>query len=212
MAIQDRERLRQLVGDYYHGLITMDSYRAQRTELLDNIGAAVQDPSDAVTARRPPAAAKETPSGERASRDAAAPASASGSRKGVFIAVAIAVVAGAGYLLVTQMTGTGPDSTVEPEGAVPQIGRERGDALIEEFLSRNDWAPDSLGNFKLAWAALDDDQRRLAMEGRPYRRLSTKLHQRIGEEVALGTAPTSGRLASLVDFATTMGVPYRGSP
>jgi hypothetical protein len=46
MALNDNARLRQLVGDYYHGLISLDSYRQQRADLLDNIGVQFDEQSD----------------------------------------------------------------------------------------------------------------------------------------------------------------------
>lgn len=59
MALQDRERLRLLVSDYYHGLTTVESYRHQRAQLLDNIGADVDDHPETITTRQKLSVAKE---------------------------------------------------------------------------------------------------------------------------------------------------------
>ena len=43
MVIRDRERLRQLVRDYFNGALGAEAYRARRSELLDNIGAPIDE-------------------------------------------------------------------------------------------------------------------------------------------------------------------------
>ena len=213
MAGNDNARLRQLVGDYYHGLISRDSYRQQRADLLDNISAQIDEQSDTVRNESKPIAARVSPASEPAPASSGVPGSASGSIKKVIIAASIAGIVIVGLVVATQMfeIDTAPELGAKQEAAVPESGVARGDALIEEFLTRNDWSPDGLSNFQLAWGALDDGQRRLATEGRSYRQLTTRLHQRIREEIALGAAAGSDRLDSLEGFAETLGVPYRGA-
>jgi len=213
MAVNDNARLRQLVGDYYHGLISPDSYRQQRADLLDNIGAQVDEQSDPTTNERESSAAEVSPARESAPTNSGAPASTSGSRKGLIVAASIAGIVVVGLVVATQVFefDTGAKLGSEQEVLVPQSGLARGDALIDEFLSRKDWSDDSLSNFVLAWGALDDDQRQLAFEGRRFRVLTNVLHRRIREETALDSAPGAGRLDALKDFAVTMGAPYRES-
>jgi formylglycine-generating enzyme required for sulfatase activity len=213
MALNDNARLRQLVGDYYHGLISLDSYRQQRAELLDNIGAQVDEQSDTRTNKKKNSVAEAASAAKPAPASSGVPGSASGSRKSGIIAASIAGIVIVGLVVATQLfeIDTAPELDAKQEGAVPESGIARGDALIEEFLSRNDWSPDGLSNFRLAWGAMDDGQRRLATKGRSYRELTTRLHQRIREEIALGAAAGSDRLGSLEGFAETLGVPYRGS-
>ena len=213
MAMQDSERLRQLVGDYYHGLITPDSYREQRAELLDNIGAEIGERSDTITDRLKPS----QKTGATTSAPAPAPADpnvpASSSRP-KFLAIGAIVLAGivaVTYAVFVLGPGSGPGSTGVEGEDVEVRSPDFADALVEEFLGRNDWMEDSLNNFLLAWGALDDGQRQRATEGRRYRRLTTALHQRIREETALGGTPDGGRLESLISFATAMGSPYRES-
>jgi len=211
MAVNDNARLRQLVSDYYHGLITPDSYRQQRADLLDNIGAQVDEQSDTITNRRKPTEAEVSPAEESAKPRPAVPESASGKKRGVIIASIIAGIVVVGFVVATQMfeLGTAPGSGAE--APVSQSTLARGDALIDEFLSRKDWSDDSLSNFLLAWGALDDDQRQLAYEGRRFRVLTNVLHRRIREETALDSTPGGGRLDALKDFAVTLGAPYRES-
>ena len=213
MALNDNARLRQLVGDYYHGLISLDSYRQQRAELLDNIGAQVDEQSDTRTNKKKNSVAEAASAAKPAPASSGVPGSASGSRKSGIIAASIAGIVIVGLVVATQMfeIDTAPELGAKQEAAVPESGVARGDALIEEFLSRSDWSPDGLSNFQLAWRALDDGQRRLAKEGRSYRQLTTRLHQRIREEIALGAAAGSDRLDALEGFAETLGVPYRGA-
>jgi len=213
IVMQNRDRLRQLVGDYYHGLITLDSYREQRAELLDNIGAVLDERSDTVTNRKQPPPEKErqtsppVPTGSEVSK------SPSGSKTGVVVGVVIAAIAVIGYVVVTQIPdfGAARDPQTEQGGVVQESGLERGDALLQEFVSRNDWSDDSLSNFLLAWGALDEEQRQQSIDGRRYRQFTATLHQRIREESALVGAQSSGRLANLADFAVTIGAPYRAS-
>ena len=66
MARLEAKKLRVLVNDYYHGLITLESYREQRAELLDNIGQYVERAADTATTainRTAPAEAEVAESG-----------------------------------------------------------------------------------------------------------------------------------------------------
>jgi formylglycine-generating enzyme required for sulfatase activity len=213
MEVNDNARLRQLVGDYYQGLISPDSYRQQRAELLDNIGAQVDEQSNTRTNKKKNSVAEAASAAKPALASSGVPGSAPGSRTSVIIAASIAAIVIVGLVVATQLfeIDIAPELDAKQEAAVPESGIARGDALIEEFLSRNDWSPDGLSNFRNAWRALDDGQRRLATEGSSYRKLTTMLNQRIREEIALGAAAGSDRLGSLEGFAETLGVPYRGA-
>ncbi len=203
MAIPERDQLRQLVSDYYHGLITDESYREQRATLLDNIGSTSAADSD-TTARRPEVS-------KPAAREAAVKSAAAPKQERTFpiklvagIATLIVVVAGAYF-------GLGGRDRPAGEVTTTEVREETGygEALAEGFLSRSDWSDESLNNFLLAWEALDDEERRVAAKGTSFRRLTTRLHQRIREEVALGADPGDRQLASLTNFATAIGAPYR---
>jgi formylglycine-generating enzyme required for sulfatase activity len=201
MARREARKLRELVNDYYHGLITLESYREQRAELLDNIGHYVEKAPDSATTavdRKP-----VTPEVD----DEFSPKPAGKSKLPLVagVGVAIAAVAAGFYFLSI------PDG--EPGSASPAVGTEitvsdPGTAIIEEFLDRNDWSRDSIANFQIAWNALDDYQREDAFQQRVYRRLTTSLHQRIREEAALSTTPTP-RFTSMTKFAEALGAPYR---
>jgi len=213
MSILDSERLRQLVSDYYHGLITPESYREQRAELLDNIGAEIDGPSDITTDRTQPSKEKSTTTPAPKPADPKTPASSFRPKRLVIGAIVIAGIAAGIYAVFILELGSGwlPGSTAVQGDVVEERSSDFGDALAEEFLNRNDWMEESLNNFLLAWSALDDAQRQRATKGRPYRRLTTALHQRIREETALGGTPDGGRLETLMSFAITMGSPYRES-
>lgn len=205
MEIRESAQLRQLVNDYYHGLLTAESYRSRRASLLDNIGIDPGDQAD-VTATRP----KREQAAESTARPIATPAS-SGSRVSKKLVAGVVIAAGiaaGGYLGASffkgQGTGTATLSSGDPGESVGH-----GDALIESFLAREDWTRESLGNFLLAWEVLEESQRREVIEGRQYRRLTSELHKRIREEVALDTG--SEQLSTLTDFAEAIGAPYRQS-
>ena len=211
MALQESERLRQLVSDYYHGRTTLESYRQQRAQLLDNIGAGTVEQSAETTNRKPPPPVQLPPPSAAVPIEPEVTGSSFGPKQLAVGATAVVAIAAIAFVVSTQMpdSAMAPDSQLERSGPDSDSAVEPGDELIDEFLSRNDWTDDSLGNFLLAWGALDDGQRQLVTEGRRYRRLTTSLHQRIREEAALSDSANSDRLESLADFAATMGAPYR---
>ena len=206
MAIPDSKRLRQLVSDYYHGLVTSDSYREQRAFLLDNIGKHVEPEQD-MTAPRPQTratVAKADIPVRPANDDESA---SSGSKTAIIGVVVVAIVLVGAYLVLDPFAG--PDSTPgESDVAAEGGGPGPGDVLIEEFLAQNDWRQDSLGNFALAWEAMEAPQRNEATGGRQYRRLTTVLHRRIREHLALDGSADNNELASLMELAATIGAPY----
>jgi len=212
MAIQDSERLRQLVSDYYHGLITQDSYREQRAKLLDNIGAGNVEQPDTVTRKQQPAPEEfaETQPLSVSLEENSDSDSGSGSgfrpRSLVLGAVVLGGISVAAYLIFVQDIETDVQTEV-----IEERSSKFGDSLVEDFLSRNDWSVDSLSNFLLAWSSLDDAERQQSSEGRHYRRLRIRLHQRIGEETVLEDAVSNGQLRALTDFAAKIGAPYRES-
>ena len=166
MAIQDSKRLRQLVSDYYHGLITQDSYREQRKTLLDNIGAETAEQPDTVAREQPPAPEKPEPEEFAETQPLSVSldkSSGSGFRPkslvvGVAVLGGVAVVA---YLVFVQDfgVGTGIDSSGPQSNVIEERSSKFGDSLIEDFLGRSDWSADSLNNFFLAWNSLDDVER-----------------------------------------------------
>lgn len=211
MARKDGERLRQLVGDYGQGSISKQSYRKQRAELLDNIGAQVEEQSTTVTRPDKSPAEEDLPVAGSGAKHLATQTSGFAPKKGLTIAAAIAGIAAVAYLVVTQVFEFSTERVpgAAQDEAVRDNGTGAGEVLITEFLSENDWSEDSLNDLSRAWEALDDGQRELAKEGRRYRRFATTLHQRIREEIALGNVMGSGRLDLLTGFATTMGAPYK---
>ena len=217
MAVRDTERLRQMVTDYYHGLLTEDSYREQRAGLLDNLGVDVPDREDSITRAQAPVAEKAPSPPPREEKPASDADTSSGSKKRALGGVAIAAIVGvaiAAYVMLIP----GTDSGMEREQQLAESGSdidselEGGEALIQDFLDRNDWTSDSLSNFLLTWSLLNDDQRDKAVSDRRYRRLTTRLHQRIREEAALSNVANSPRMEALTGFAATIGAPYRESP
>ena len=211
MAVQESERLRQMVNDYYHGLLTEDSYREQRAQLLDNIGAEVTERSETITQKRQPAADKASSIPPPAPKDSSDASSSNRPKMLVIGGIVVAGIAAAAYVILIPMTDSemSPDPQLEQSESVAESGLESGDALLEEFLDRNDWTSGSLNNFLLTWSLLNDDQREQAIDGRRYRRLTTRLHQRIGEEAALSNASNNDRMKTLTGFAANIGAPYR---
>ena len=214
MSKQASEKLRELVGDHYHGLITVETYREERRQLLNDIAGFEVPTDETVRTRKEPVEDPPPATDTTVVKEPPPPPAAEAKKGGTAgVLVAVAVVAAAGLGAFVYLSGGGDDDPSTPaearvpadDGAVAAI--DRGDAIIQEFLSRNDWSGDGLANLEIAWGALDDEQRDSASNGRNYRRLSTRLHQRIREELALGS-DSSPRLDSLVSLAATIGAPY----
>ena len=211
MAVQDAKRLRELVSDYYHGLITPESYRQQRAKLLDSIGETVVPQLETTTDARPVPlpAADAVPKPSATTKD-----SQTAAQRPLAVVLGAIAVLGVGIVTVLLLTRS-PDSDqseeTSPQRADMTTDRVmgRGDSLLQDFLSRSDWSGDSLANFATAWRALEDDQRNLAAEGRQYRRLTSALHQRIREESAIGAEVTVTSLQQLIELAIALGAPYR---
>ena len=213
MAIRDGERLRQLVNDYYHGLLTEESYREQRGSLLDNLGTESVERSDTVTSEQRSAPGKSAKS--QLSPATADKSSGTGFRPRSLVigAVVLGGIAVGAFMVFVPGPGTGPatDETAGRGEVVEERSSNFGDSLIEDFLNRADWSADSLNNFLLAWNSLDDAERQRSTEGRHYRRLRIRLHQRIREEAVLSDAASNTQMQALTDFAAKIGAPYRES-
>jgi formylglycine-generating enzyme required for sulfatase activity len=209
MPNPESERLRQLVSDYYNGLVTAESYRQQRTQLLDNVGQPGVEPD--TTATRPRREEKAPPP-EKPVPTAAAPKSSS-PRFGPPAISAVAVIAAiaVGYFGLTFLMDADRSSGKQDVEEVVTFGAgtDRGIRMLEEFLSRNDWTSNSLEDFALDWEALDEGQRDEATGGRQYRRLTMLLHRRIREQLALDIGGGSEEVVALTDFASAIGAPYQ---
>ena len=212
MAVQDADRLRELVNDFYHGLITPESYRQQRAELLDNIGSPVEDHLE-ITTKAQQRRQSDADPGSTPSPRAADSSSVTQRPRGLVIAGVAILGVGIAAVLLTRTPDSNQDANIPPQqDEIPtERGTNSGDALLQEFLSRNDWSDNSLANFAIAWRTLDDQQRELAQAGLRFRRLAGVVNQRLREESALGTAETDLRVVALTEFATELNIAYRES-
>ena len=115
MAVQDARRLRELVSDYYHGLITPESYRQQRAELLDNIGKPVEPQSETTTGVRPvpPPAADAAPKPAAATTDS--PTAVQRPLGLVFGAIAVLGVGIVAVLLLTRSPDSDQNGDTPPQ-------------------------------------------------------------------------------------------------
>jgi formylglycine-generating enzyme required for sulfatase activity len=215
------DRLRTLVGDYYHGLLTFESYREQRAKLLDELQtgapevASKESPAEASRPRAP----TKAPVPERA---AAAPAVSAlptqdsaprrSSRMLTLAAAAgvalIAVVLVAYRFLQTDVTPAPPGSTE----AIPTAGLPPGAAQLEQFMQRGAWHPDAVRNLEVTWnSALTDEERTTARASPSFARFADALRNRLRAEEALSDARRSEELESLVNLARTLQMPYADS-
>lgn len=224
------ERLRALVGDYYHGLLTFDSYREQRAKLLDALQLAAQRPqpppeetaapdaTQSKTAARPnppppESAPAPAPAAAPAARVPPPAAPTRGSRMPIAIAagaVAIGLVAFVGY----RFLGSSGDTAAPPDAAAsaPAAALAPGAALLEQFTQRNSWAPDSLRNLGVTWnSALTEEQRQEARASPSYARFGDLLRRRVREEEALSGAQRSAELESLVTLSRELQMPFAAS-
>lgn len=218
MSSADTERLRVLVNDYYHGLVTFDSYRAQRGRLLDNL-----ERTDAAAAPAPVAPAKSVrPEHTQKRASAPPPANVAPSpeptarRRGalapaaIAAVVVIAAVAIVAYLQLRPGHGDAPEPTAPAEDAA---NLPPGEALLERFLQRNAWDADAARTLSVAWTnGLQEADRQSAMASLTHRRFSDVLRRRLREEEALAAGSQSKEHEILVSMARDLGVRYAAVP
>jgi hypothetical protein len=189
-------QLRTLVDDHYHGLSTFDSYREQRTKLLDAL--------ENETAKRGDAARSGADREAASSAYAEEPCAVDGTPGARGRSVRLVAVVSIGLLLsfatVNEVNELEPDadsgSTVDPAAA-------RG--LLERFLARDDWATESLSNFQLAWDALSADEREQTRTSDEFVRFERELRRRLEE-------PDDAALsAELDELASAMGIARAGA-
>ncbi len=178
------ETLRQLVSDYYHGLIPRDTYRRRRAELLDGLCAGDSDdsatvPRSELTGERLTRATAAPVSGGRRRSDTAQPPGEQ--RKRIFAATAVAVLALLVTLLVALFFGAedGPaGSGAGPAGAAAM----EGDELLRDFLGRNDWSAASAQALLTAWQALDPAEHERVRQTTAYLAFANELRSQIRME------------------------------
>jgi formylglycine-generating enzyme required for sulfatase activity len=227
-GVAGADRLRALVVDYYHGLLTFDSYREQRSKLLDTLQLEARQPQPAVetakapdvtqskTAARPvapPAPAAAPPAPAPAAPRAAEAAAPRSNR--IAIAAAAGVVAlGLVAFVAYRQLGSGGDAAPAPGVADPAatVALPPGAALLEQFMQRNAWTPDSVRNLGVTWnSALSEEQRQAARASPTYTRFSDVVRRRLREEEALSGAQRSTELESLVNLAKDLQMPFAAS-
>jgi len=219
MTSAANERLLTLVSNYYHGLVTFQSYRQQRASILD--GLRDQTPARVEAAvREAPAQARvdETktraaePAPQKPQKEVAPPAAPPRSGQGrvpwgsVAVAVAVAIVV-AGWLAF-QRSSDVPSVAAESESATLPPGA----ALLEQFIQKNAWDLDAIRNLEVTWtSAFSDEQRQAALTSASFTRFSETLRSRLREEEALSGPEGSPELDTLAALAGRFGVPYSPS-
>lgn len=221
--------LKQLVSDYYHGLMTFESYREQRGRLLDELDelddarpeAADESVNDDTAPARKlhsgttaqvasPRSDARAPALVAADAELAAPAHAGHARRGRGIALVLGLVAVAGAVSfgLLQWRAGGPIDAAGPVAVVrPAAPQSPGETLLDQFLTRGDWGDDSRRNFVLAWNALADAQREAARDSAAFRRLADSLRRRLLEEEALG-GPDTAEFRALLAFSAELAMPF----
>lgn len=238
------ERLQELVNDYYHGLLTYESYRAQRGRFLDMLASGEFDEwEDETRQRKQTALAAEVededddsaltdeievlalpePAPEPEPADDAGglepevdsepePAierSGGASRRGLWIGAGVAVVAAVAGSSIVLMSGSDvADVTPPPNATAPPPALTPGEALIDGFLSRNDWSAADTVDLADQWSSLGDGERQTVRSSMTYQRLNEALQQRLREEEALSGAAGSPELFALLEFAERMEFPF----
>jgi formylglycine-generating enzyme required for sulfatase activity len=210
MSNPTAERLRILVSDYYHGLVTFDSYREQRGQLLDALGTPPRAEAKPAAVTKPvaPERSETRPRIVPPPPPAAVPQPAprSAPRFGV-IAAGLALVAAIGAVAYLQL---GPaNDTQDTAAPLDAASLSPGEALLERFIERNAWDRDAAGTLAVAWnSALSEPDRALAIASPSYRRFSDALRRRLREEEALAGGNTNSELETLLTLAAGLGVRY----
>jgi len=180
------ETLRQLVSDYYHGLIPQDTYRRRRAELLDGLCAGDSDDSATVprsevgAGRLTRAVAGPVSNGRRRTDTAPVPGE---QRKRILAATAVAVLALLVTLLIALIFAAG-DGDSDNGGAAGTAGPAAigGDDLLRAFLDRNDWSAASAQTLLTAWQALDPTEQERVRQTTAYLAFANELRSQIRME------------------------------
>lgn len=174
MSVADT--FRQLVSDYYHGLISQETYRRRRADLLENLASQTHqdqvtvprgDPETLLSASRP--TVRQNAFGKLVGAIAE-----NDQHKRILAAASVAVLA----LLVTIIVAWVVSSDSDKVAAVePQVAAA--DGVLREFLTRGDWSAASSGTLISAWLGFEDSERDRARHTTVYLSFENELRSRI---------------------------------
>lgn len=192
-------QVRLLAAEYAHGYIDRDEYRRRRAELISRIVAG-DEQLEYVVPEKPAPRGDETVTRYGEAEDFDMP------RMPPVLPVAI----GVGVLLVALVAGTwwlvsSPSPPrAEATGSIERPAMAAGEARLHAFLEADEWSHASLDALADDWRALDADVRRDARGTGPWRRLQTRLRNRINEQQVLADYDESGEAAALEDKLRTL--------
>lgn len=204
MIEDESVRLRDLVDDYYHGLIDVDSYRSERGRLLDAL-LAVRDESpqprdDDVTApqttRKQRVEAVPFPQPHVDPRQPPAPRAVP-ARRGLPV---LPMASGVVVVLVASLAAwlfwpAGDDSRPsEPMADVPRAEvaieapsqLQRGEALVLQFMEQENWNDQRVSTFLFQWDQMTDAEQAQLREAETFRRFVSEVRKRILVDRAVG--------------------------
>lgn len=222
MGSANATKLRELVNDYYHGLLTKDSYRAQRAALLDALvrGGGGEEFESTRTRIPPPVSGSADPGGTTTSVattvvEDGPPTPAGGesrsesvARRGggrlVWIGAGAVVLVVAGVAVVTLM-GRQPvgDEPALSESAVTASPFER---VLIDFIADNDWSSAEIAELDEEWQALPAIESDAVRSSASFRSFQSELNQRLREENAIAVGGSSPLLIAMLDLAEGMGL------
>jgi hypothetical protein len=192
-------QLRELSRQFSAGIKPRDEYRRERTALLDRIGKG--ELSIAYRELTPPQAA----SPPTVILDIGEDEPVTHRLRIILSAILLVTALGAGaWYYVTQETAApAVVKNVAPKAA--------GIAVVEDFLSADDWSSAGIAEFERGWGELDPALQTEARNDPSFGRLEAGLRSRIEDQLSVlsldkdGT--TQAEVTRLRDFGTRLGVP-----
>lgn len=191
-------QLRELARQFSAGQMGRDEYRRERAALLDQVGSGklaiayreITPPKPA----SPPTVIIDVGDDEPGTN-----------RIPIIVGalVLVAGLAGGGWWYINQQTAA-------PAEVVNAAPKAVGVAVVEDFLTANDWSSAGIAEFERRWAELDAGHQSEARNDLSFGRLESGLRSRIEDHLAVleldQTGQSQAEVTRLRDFGTRLGV------
>jgi formylglycine-generating enzyme required for sulfatase activity len=212
----ERDALRELCSDHFHGLITTEAYRQRRGELLNAaiLGQTTRLEEDDQSTQTFPRASSV---GDAQAAASPPPATARHPRKTAAIGLGVVLV-GALVAFIVWLFAAAPPTPrhrTEVASAQPTPAMSAGpstagqDGFVIHFIDVNSWDEAAFSEFMFEWDQLSDSGRDAVRQSESFRRLTQQLRSRVLEARALADPANRAsidRFHLVTSFARELGL------